>query len=107
MTVMTACLKDVEVKNGVLTEWNPVSVRRIMGLPEYLWESGLWRFIAAATDMNPSLRVKEADYEGVDCERLPRESADVIVFEAKKTDDAHDRLAPCAQGGIQNTKGPL
>ena len=81
------CLKDIKSKNGALTEWNEVSrACTVFGikLPQYLLESGLWRFIAAATDVNPSLRFREADYAWAVSERLPRASPEVIAFEAKK-----------------------
>ena len=65
-------------------EWNPPNIRKVEGLPEYLWKSRLWRFIAAATDVNPELKFKETDYEGVVAARIPHRSPEFIVCEAKK-----------------------
>ena len=84
MTVLTGCLNDIKLKNGVLIEWNPVDTKRIKGLPEYILSSGLWRFIAAASDVNPNFKFKETDYEGVVAERVPWWSQDAIAFEAGK-----------------------
>ena len=108
-SALCGCLKDIKSKNGALTEWNEVSRAchtTLFGikLPQYLLESGLWRFIAAATDVNPSLRFREADYAWAVSERLPRASPEDIVFEAKKTDNAHDRRAPFAQSEIQTNQ---
>ena len=84
-TALKGCLKDiVEGTNGELCEWNPPNIRTVRGLPNYVWKSGLWRFIAAAGDVNPELKFKETDYEGVVAARIPHRSPEVIVCEAKK-----------------------
>ena len=84
--LLSEALEEVTMTSqGELCTWMPNSPRKIKGIGEYMLESGMWKFVAAAGKIDPDLKFPDTTMEQAVANRLGETAMPhQVVMESKK-----------------------
>ena len=84
--LLADALEEVDfTSQGEICSWQPSSPKNYKGIGDYLLQSGMWKFVAAAGKIDSSLRFPDTTMEEAVAKRLGDHAMPhQVVFESKK-----------------------